>query len=191
MMAKFKTDLHTHLPGVLNPDELVKLGLQHNVAIPITHLQRMGIPVENFSTIEGKEGAAVLLTDIVNSDYIDKYKTNLSMSTEHQNIFPDMDSAYDFRDPFIKPNYSHHPDKSKEEIHELDDKKMGDVFRAIALKYKEQGIEYVELSTTKFGPEHIAQFHKYLPEIEKETGVQLDRDRSKYRKYRKKVPKVS
>ena len=48
-MAGVQTDLHTHFAGVLSPDELVQLGLQHDISLDTPTAKKLGVVSEDFS----------------------------------------------------------------------------------------------------------------------------------------------
>lgn len=43
--SKFKTDLHTHLNQILQPDMLIALGIKHQIGYSLYHIKKLGIKV--------------------------------------------------------------------------------------------------------------------------------------------------
>ena len=171
------TDLHTHYTGVLTADKLVEIGAKHDILIPCYHLDIMGIPKDGFTRHlntkkqeTDKDEYSVTLQDILASPHAEEYKKVLSLPPDEQSVHADMSTTYDFRWPYFKqgmPTSETHP------VKQYPAEMTRDMLREIATQYKGEGVDYAELSITSLRPEDLANFHEFLPEIEKETGVSL------------------
>ena len=43
--SKFRTDLHTHLNQILQPDLLIALGIKHQIGYSLYYIKKLGIKV--------------------------------------------------------------------------------------------------------------------------------------------------
>ena len=152
------TDLHTHLAGALKPDDLIRIGREHNAPYPLSLLEQMGIDSSQYSTEDGKN---VALSDLSDSD-LETLRDRLVLPLSNQEVFTKMEEIYRLRGPLTKNK-------------EL----MPDFLWALANDYKSTGVEYAELSFSSFlsqgeaGAEWMQILKDNLPAIEEQTGVKL------------------
>lgn len=180
--ASVKTDLHTHFTGVLYGETLMNIGIQNDVKYPAYLLKKVGVDIEALQ----KKGVTEYeldgckpcfsLKDILEYDsstgeinnkklYSDILRS-LSIPQNEQDTFKDMDEIYDFRWPF----FSFREDTPENE------RLFRDILFNIGRQYSESGVTYTELAITSLRPSspHVFEWlNKYIPQIEKETGVQL------------------
>lgn len=117
-----KTDLHTHLAGVLPAETLVEIGKKNNVKLLVSKLHKIGIKdiYNKSSTISINE---------LSKEQINRIIEKMSISPYKQETFIDMERVYDVRRLFTK----------KEEL-------FKDIIYEIGKYYESYGVEYVELS---------------------------------------------
>ena len=149
-----KTDLHTHFAGAMTPDILINVGMKNNISYPSKLLSKIGIDVSKYDI--DANGNIELAS--INDNDIATLKEKLIISQVTQETFNKMEEVYTLRGPFTKNK-------------EL----FPDLLRALAQDYKENGIEYAELSFSAFlsNPEYMQMLENNLPQIEQETGVKL------------------
>jgi len=185
MISRFKknytvTDLHTHFTAILTPEKLVEIGSKYNILIPEYQLRAMKIPTDSFTKhiyeergninkLSKMKDMAISLKEIMDSPFIKDYSRRLSLSLDKQSTFVDLRTTYDFRWPYTRLGY---PTSDTHNV-EYNEEMIRDILKEVALKYKRDGVDYAELSTTTFDLETISMLHKYLPDIEKETRVSL------------------
>jgi len=178
------TDLHTHLSTQSRTDDLIDMGLDpaHIVYYPVAALRMLGIhdykteglkkipkrkflPLAHLQSATDAEEDAVPLSNL-SPQGLEKLKKAMRFTPEDQSTYEAMENCYYFREPFTK-----------------DIRLLPEILRTIAKHYKEQGIEYAELSTTALSDpkwskeahcptaiEWLKAVHEVMPEIEK-TGV--------------------
>lgn len=83
------TDLHTHFAGCLSPEDLIKVGLEHNISIPAWIADKAGIDISCYKTDTQNN---ILLSDIAaKKDDIDKYVSSMRIPLEQQETFNKME----------------------------------------------------------------------------------------------------
>ena len=146
------TDLHTHFAGAMTNETLITLGLKHNINYPIRFLKLIGIDTSKYNS-----DSFVRLRDLTKED-LEILKKALKLPIITQETFKKMEDIYLIRGPFTK---------SIELFPEL--------LMSLAMDYKNMGIRYAELSFSTFtiNKEFTKALEKYLPIIERETGVKI------------------
>ncbi|MBR3144061.1 hypothetical protein IKF12_02575 [Candidatus Saccharibacteria bacterium] len=149
-----KTDLHTHLAGELTPDSLIEIGLKHDIDYPIELAKMAGIDPNNYE-VSDKNG--IKISSITNED-ITKLRNALMIPQYTQETFNKMEKVYDLREPFTK---------SKE--------LFPDCLMEVAKNYQKRGVEYAELSFSRFlkDSDYMELLDNTIPTIESTTGVKL------------------
>ena len=64
--CKFRTDLHTHMSGNLEPDVLIALGIRHQIRYPLYYIKKLGLRVSEKQAAQlaaAREQAAAALAD--------------------------------------------------------------------------------------------------------------------------------
>ena len=64
--CKFRTDLHTHMSGNLEPDVLIALGIRHQIRYPLYYIKKLGLRVSKKQAAQlaaAREKAAAALAD--------------------------------------------------------------------------------------------------------------------------------
>jgi hypothetical protein len=166
------TDLHTHLSAQISGADLIQLGLSKNILYPTAALKKLKIdfpqskivliPRRDFLPLahlnlnkEPTEPAVPLMT--LSPEGLKALQFALSLSPEMQGTFEDIEMGFYLREPFTK------------EI-----TLFPDILRSVAKRYAEQGIVYAELSANAIiDLLWLKVVHEVMPEIEKETWVQL------------------
>lgn len=146
-----RTDLHTHFAGILTPDELIDVGLEHDVSLDMPTAKRLGITGKSY------DGGSIPLRQL-SKDQMSKLKKGLALDLQKKSLFDELDGIYANRAFIMKDSALFVP-----------------LLEKIAQSYKNQGISYVELSYAGVisNPDLIKQIHQNMPRIEKETGVKL------------------
>ena len=150
------TDLHTHFAGCLRPEELIKVGLKHDLAIPADLMSKIGIDTAKYNRDEKNN---IKLNDLAkNREDIAKYADAMRIPLEQQETFNKMEEIYVMRGPFTKNK-------------EL----FPDLLREVAESHAAAGIKYAEFSLSSVigDMDTLKTIHKELPQIEKETGCQV------------------
>ncbi len=153
-----KTDLHTHFAGALTPESLVKVGIEHNIDYDKELLEKIGIDTNKYNICQNAYGKDCIKVRDLNEEDIQQLKEALKISPVTQETFNKMEDIYSLRGPFTKNK-------------EL----FPDYLRELANDYKNNGIEYVELSLSSVisSPEDMQMIEDNLPKIEEETGVKI------------------
>ncbi len=146
-----RTDLHTHLAGVLSASELLDLGLAHGVSLDAGTAGCLRI------VKPGYEGLPIPLSDLTKKEMA-KLKAGLELTPEKKGLFRDLDKIYANREFITKD-----PDL------------FVPLLEKIAEVYQKQGVFYTELSSTSLmgNPWMIRAIHENVPRIEARTGVKL------------------
>lgn len=150
------TDLHTHFAGCLSPEDLVSVGLEHNISIPAWILEKSGIDTSRYVVDEKNN---VLLRDVAaHKTDMDKYLSSMRIPLEQQETFNKMEDIYVMRGPFTK-----NPDL------------FSSLLRKTAQSHAAAGIKYAEFSLSSvIGDMSVLEtLHRELPQIEEETGCKL------------------
>ncbi|MCI5544495.1 MAG: hypothetical protein MR368_03365 [Azospirillum sp.] len=148
---KHSTDLHTHFAGCLSPEELIEVGIKHDLSIPSDILSKIDIDISKYNSRNIK------LTDLTDGD-LQKYASSMRIPLEQQETFNKMEEIYVMRGPFTKNK-------------EL----FPDLLRKVAESHTAVGIKYAEFSLSSvIGDMDILKtIHKELPQIEQETGCKI------------------
>lgn len=148
---KHSTDLHTHFAGCLSPEDLIKVGIKHDLSIPSDILSKIDIDISKYNSRDIK------LTDLTGDD-LQKYASSMRIPLEQQETFNKMEEIYVMRGPFTKNK-------------EL----FPDLLRKVAESHAAVGIKYAEFSLSSvIGDMDILKtIHKELPQIEQETGCKI------------------
>ncbi|MBR5419229.1 hypothetical protein IK110_03200 [Candidatus Saccharibacteria bacterium] len=153
-----ETDLHTHLAGALEPDDIISIGRDHEAPYPISSLKKMGIDVSAYESADGKN---VLMSDLSEED-LKTFKEHIMLPLVAQETFTKMEEIYALRGPLTKNV-------------EL----LPDFLWALADDYQASGIKYTELSFSSFlktgedGAQWMQALEDTLPAIEEKTGVKI------------------
>lgn len=148
---KHSTDLHTHFAGCLSPEELIEVGIKHDLSIPSDILSKIDIDISKYNS------SNIKLTDLTDGD-LQKYASSMRIPLEQQETFNKMEEIYVMRRPFTKNK-------------EL----FPDLLRKVAESHTAVGIKYAEFSLSSvIGDMDILKtIHKELPQIEQETGCKI------------------
>jgi adenosine deaminase len=141
---KPRTDIHTHLGGVLSASECIDILKNNNIKLP-----------DNI-TSQLKTERNVKVEDLDEAS-INKLTSLLSIPIDKQSTFLELEEIYSNRG-FINKDPS----------------LFRDILQSMGNKYKKEGIEYAEISFSSItDPEYINIINEELPRIEKELGVTL------------------
>ncbi len=149
-----RTDLHTHFAGAIRPEDLIAVGISHNIDYPASSLKMIGIDVSAYEVDDkGNLKIATLLPEDLKI-----LESKMMISVVTQETFNKMEEIYALRGPFTK-----NPEL------------FPDYLRALAEDYSRNGVEYAELSFSAFmtNPSYMQMLEDNLPQIEEETGVKL------------------
>lgn len=180
------TDLHTHLSAQISSKDLMSLvkttggpedegkeellyptgmlkmlgitpGHGYSKVTPVLQMKRMlFLPTAHMPHNKTPTEPAILLSALT-PEAREKLIQAMSLSPEDQCTYEDMEVCYYLREPFTK-----------------NVKLLPHILRKIAEDYKQQGVQYAELSTTAVqDPAWLKVIHDAMPQIEKDTGVQL------------------
>ena len=72
---KFKTDLHTHMNGNLSPDNLIALGLYHQIAYPLYYVKKLKLTLTKKQLNAINKDRKVVEKQYANSELTGKYLT--------------------------------------------------------------------------------------------------------------------
>lgn len=153
---KLKTDLHSHFAGALTPEQLIENGIGNNVTFPVWILDKAKI---DYSYIKPNENNQYKLEDIIlNLQNRQMLINSMKIDTSEQETFNKMEEIYAIRGQFTK-----------------NPKMFVPILKAIANDCKENGVKYIELSLSSVisNVSQLKELEKNMPEIEKETGVQI------------------
>ena len=74
--CKFRTDLHTHMNGILEPDILIALGIHHQIRYPLYYIKKLGLrlsPAQEALLAARREKAAAAFADSgLTGKYLDR-----------------------------------------------------------------------------------------------------------------------
>lgn len=148
---KHSTDLHTHFAGCLSPEDLIEIGIKHDLSIPSGILSKSDIDVSQYN------GRDIKLTDLTDDD-LQKYASSMRIPLEQQETFNKMEEIYIMRGSFTKNK-------------EL----FPDLLRKVAESHAAAGIKYAEFSLSSVigDMDVLKTIHKELPQIEQETGCKI------------------
>lgn len=142
------TDLHTHAAGCLSGEDLVAIGLAHDLAYPAALLEEAGVraQAEGVVSLRGlPDGARARLARA------------MGVPPDKRITFLDMERVYRLRGPIAKSPAA-----------------LPSILRAIARDYAAMGVRYVELSLGSLVEARVlSEIHRHAPDIEDETGVTL------------------
>ena len=226
--CKFRTDLHTHMNGNLEPDVLVAFGIFHELRYPYYYIRKLELKLTKTQTdrvMKDRAKAAALFADsgltgkyldrkiddhtfvnfadlILNNlrnapENIRKIRNALTIPKDGQAVFTDLEKVYLYRYVFTKgvpsekklgkKDLSRIPDEDiRAYVMEMEaDRKRPeyvgntlfmDKLLWIGRTYARYGIDYVEISDTTLVKKEeaarmLAEAHRILPAVERETGV--------------------
>ena len=151
---KHSTDLHTHFAGCLSPEDLIEIGIKHDLSIPSGLLSKADVDTAKY----GKEANGDVKLSDLTSDDLQKYASSMRIPLEQQETFNKMEEIYVMRGPFTKNK-------------EL----FPDLLRKVAESHAKSGIKYAEFSLSSVigDMDVLKTLHKELPQIEKDTGCQV------------------
>ena len=151
---KHSTDLHTHFAGALSPEDLIDVGMKHNLSIPADILSSANIDTNKY---QKDSKGNIRLAELSKSD-LQAYASSMRIPLEQQETFNKMEEVYVKRGPFTKNI-------------EL----LPDLLRKVAKFHAKAGIQYAEFSLSSVigDMEVLKIIHKELPKIERETGCKL------------------
>ena len=149
-----RTDLHTHFTGAFTPDQLVEIGIKHDIYYPADYLARAGIDIGKYKADEN----GCLKMSSINSRDLGMLKMGLMISPFTLETFNKMEEIYLLRAPVTKHKGL-----------------FSDLLYLLAKTYRETGVEYAELSFSLFirDPEFMKLINDTVPRVEAETGVKL------------------
>ncbi|MDF1758048.1 MAG: hypothetical protein P1U74_07095 [Legionellaceae bacterium] len=167
------TDLHTHFSGAITANMLIEAlfkrvelnaSASSTSSIPYLsiYLEKVGInvtslPVALDKSGQIKEGYVDISPLVERDDCLRKFKKLLHIPANKRIIFDQMEEYYCYRGVFIQDV----------ELLEFFLNKLAD-------DYKEQGINYVEISFAKVAKtSYLRVIHEVLPSIEDRTGVKI------------------
>ncbi len=146
-MDKPTTDLHTHWPGVPTVEDLIEIGIKNKMEYSVKTLMQMGITEADLAKLtkngvineKGWDGnpddrRTVSLEEMskLAPEVMDRLKSNLSIKTDQQATFQEMERIYNFRDPFTGNT-----------------KMLPDLLERAMQRYQENGVKYAEISWGK------------------------------------------
>ena len=146
-----KTDLHTHFAGAIKTDKLIEIGIKNHTLYPVEILKKQGIDPDKYEKNEKDE---VDISTLSKED-LKIFREQLEIPITTQETFNKMEDMYAYRGPFTK-----NPANFEEYL------------RALANDYKENGVDYVELSFStfvgegKYNSDYMQIMEDVLPEIE-------------------------
>lgn len=149
-----KTDLHTHLAGVLSGEQLLNIGIKHHISYPQKLLNLMGI----------ETNSELPLSDLSETDK-KVFVRSLSTPINKQIRFTDevncLENIYAYRQVFQK-----NPDLVK------------DIMEEICKTYRAMGVSYVELSSSAVfdvdsEPQIFKKIVEALPDLEKKYNIDV------------------
>lgn len=149
-----RTDLHTHFAGAIRPEDLIAVGISHDIDYPASSLEKIGIDV---SAYEIDDKGNLKIATLLPQD-LKILESKMMISVVTQETFNKMEEIYALRGPFTK-----NPEL------------FPDYLRALAEDYSRSGVEYAELSFSAFmtNPLYMQMLEDNLPQIEEATGVKL------------------
>lgn len=156
MPTKLKTDLHTHFAGAPTPEQLIEYGIGNDVLFPAWILDKAKI---DYSYLQANKDGLYKLEDIISNFNNRQLLINaMKIDTSEQETFNKMEEIYAVRGAFTK-----------------NPKMFIPILRAIANDSKQNGVKYVELSLSSIisDVKQLRELDKYMPDIERETGVQI------------------
>ena len=148
------TDLHSHLLGVLPAENMLQIGLKHNLQVPVEHIVSMGLDCG----LVDVNNECVSLKQILDV-FKDGYWVNLTYNDNQKDgdTHISLVKNYYYRSVYFK-----------------DSAMLKDILHEIAVFYKSMGVKYVELTTKWFYKEYFLNVvSEALPTIESETGVKI------------------
>jgi len=152
------TDLHTHFAGSIRSETLVARGLEKAIPYPTKLLDRLGIQYDSSKAIKrGSDTFIPLTRENLSAEGLRTLTRALSIAPLQVRGFIPMEHIYEYRSPLVKDRDS-----------------FAHFLKEAALDYKKAGVRYVETSISDVTkPDWLAEAHRALPEIEKETGVKI------------------
>lgn len=162
---KIKTDLHTHFNAILSGEDLLLLGIEHDLTIPKEWMEFLGVDVDRYDKkfITDDEPPQFKLSALKENTALNIknrkiLESCLSIPAQEQINFHGLDYIYEIRD-FIAKN----PNVMWEHI------------LKIAEEYKKHGIEYSEVSYPKIlrDGKYLATLTGMLKQAEDITGVKI------------------
>ncbi|MFN7038842.1 MAG: hypothetical protein ACK4OM_04675 [Alphaproteobacteria bacterium] len=163
------TDLHTHLSGQVSASSLIEIGIKHNILYPVSFFEQQKIEYkrDNLQLINKRRflptshinanldyESAIPFSDLT-LQHLELLKSSLSLSSEAQSTFEDIENCYKLREPFTK---------------NID--LLEDIFISIAKDYKANGVKYAELSSNSIiDTLWLDKIENILPAVEKKYGV--------------------
>ncbi len=73
--SKFRTDLHTHMNAILTPDNLIALGIKHQIKYPLYYIKKLNLKMTEKQENEILKQRKVIEEKFKNSDLTGKYLT--------------------------------------------------------------------------------------------------------------------
>lgn len=141
---KPKTDIHTHLGGVLDSGECISLLLKHKTKLPEKITSKIG----------ANKNAIVSELD---TDQLQKLHLMFSIPIDKQSTFMELEEIYDNR-AFINKDIN----------------MFKDILHAMGKKYQDEGIQYAEVSFSSItDPAYLEIVNEEMPKIQEENGVTM------------------
>jgi ADP-ribose pyrophosphatase YjhB (NUDIX family)/adenosine deaminase len=144
-----RTDLHTHLAGAARAEDLVRLGIELDLAYPRALLDEAGVHLA-----AGRDHVPLAS---LGAEALGRLCRALRLPLDRQSTFLDMERVYLLRAPITKHERAFAP-----------------LLRQIALDLAAGGASYAELSVSEIvRADRLRAAVEALPAIEAETGVRL------------------
>lgn len=141
---KPKTDIHTHLGGVLDSGECISLLLKHKTKLPEKITSKIG----------ANKNSIVSELDI---NQLQKLHLMFSIPIDKQSTFMELEEIYDNR-AFINKDIN----------------MFKDILHAMGKKYQDEGVQYAEVSFSSItDPEYLKIVNEEMPKIQDENGVTM------------------
>lgn len=153
-----RVDLHTHFGGALRARSILEVSDQLALPYPTALLDEIGVtyPSSAVVSVGGKPHIPLTRAHIGEAGQA-KLEQRLSIRSGQVETFMNMEDCYRFRTPLVKSVPA-----------------FGRYLEELARDYDETGVSYAELSISDIlKPEWLAEAHRVLPRIERETGVKI------------------
>lgn len=153
-----RVDLHTHFGGALRARTILEVADQLALPYPTALLDEIGVtyPAGAVVSVGGKPHVPLTRAHIGEAGQA-RLEQRLSIRPGQVETFMNMEDCYRFRTPLVKSVPA-----------------FGRYLEALARDYDETGVSYAELSISDIlKPEWLAEAHRVLPRIERETGVMI------------------
>lgn len=161
------TDLHTHLTGALRLDEVIRLSIKYNIAMPVEILNREKVLYNPSKVFESNGGKYISFNDILAGlRHLSGYEIGQNFERLKQAF--DIDPMVTI--PFVRMSEIYRARSPLAKTPEA----FPDILESLARDYQEQGVRYSELSFYQIiKPEFYEQLPELLLKLEHQYGVKL------------------